>query len=45
MSKPLAEAQLAMIGLAQKNIDAIIADASDGVVDNPLPAEEEAANV
>jgi len=45
MSKPLAEAQLAMIGLAQKNIDAIITDASDGVVDNPIPAEEEAANV
>jgi len=45
MSKPLAEAQLAMIGLAQKNIDAIIADASDGVVDNPLPAEEVAASV
>jgi hypothetical protein len=45
MSKALAEAQLAMIGLAQKNIDAIIADASDGTVDNPLPTEEEPANV
>jgi lambda family phage portal protein len=40
MSQALAEAQLAMIGLSQKNIDAIIADASDGVIDNPLPAEE-----
>ena len=40
MSKALAEAQLAMIGLSQKNIDAIVADASDGHVDNPLPAEE-----
>jgi lambda family phage portal protein len=39
MSKALAEAQLAMIGMAQKNIDAIIADASDGVVDQPLPEE------
>jgi len=40
MSPALAEAQLSMIGLSQKNIDAIIADASDGTVDNPLPAEE-----
>lgn len=45
MSKALAEAQLAMIGVAQKNIDAIITDASDGTVDEPLPAEEEPANV
>lgn len=44
MSTALAEAQLAMIGMAQKNIDAIIADATDGIVDNPLP-EEEPANV
>lgn len=45
MSVALAEAQLAMIGMAQKNIDAIISDASDGQVNNPLPAEEpEAAN-
>jgi len=44
MSKALAEAQLAMIGLGQKNIDAIVADASDGVVDEPLPAEEEPVN-
>jgi lambda family phage portal protein len=41
MSKALAEAQLAMIGLSQKNIDAIVADASDGTVDQPLPAEQE----
>jgi lambda family phage portal protein len=40
MSTALAEAQLAMIGMAQKNIDAIIADATDGVVDNPLPEKE-----
>ena len=39
MSKALAEAQLSMIGLSPKNIDAIIADASDGVVDQPLPEE------
>jgi hypothetical protein len=45
MSVALAEAQLAMIGLAQKNIDAIITDASDGTVDNPLPTEEELADV
>jgi len=44
MSTALAEAQLAMIGMSQKNIDAIIADATDGIVDNPLP-EEEPANV
>lgn len=42
MSTALAEAQLAMIGMAQKNIDAIIADATDGVVDNPLPETEPA---
>ena len=40
MSQALAEAQLSMIGMAQKNIDAIIADASDGTVDNPLPEAE-----
>jgi lambda family phage portal protein len=40
MSQALAEAQLAMIGLSQKNIDAIVADATDGTIDNPLPAEE-----
>jgi lambda family phage portal protein len=43
MSQALAEAQLAMIGLSQKNIDAIIADASDGTIDNPLPTEEASA--
>lgn len=42
MSKALAEAQLAMIGVAQKNIDAIIADAVDGTIDNPIPDELEA---
>jgi hypothetical protein len=40
MSPALATAQLSMIGLSQKNIDAIVADATDGTVDNPLPAEE-----
>lgn len=49
MSTALATAQLSMIGMAQKNIDAIVADASDGTVDEPLPdvlltAEEVAAN-
>jgi hypothetical protein len=39
MSPALASAQLSMIGLSQKNIDAIIADTSDGTVDNPVPAE------
>jgi lambda family phage portal protein len=43
MSAALATAQLSMIGLSQKNIDAIVADASDGTVDNPLPAEEVAS--
>lgn len=45
MSKALAEAQLSMIGMAQKNIYAIIADASDGIVDNPIPTESEVASV
>jgi len=40
MSAALATAQLSMIGLSQKNIDAIVADASDGTVDNPVPTEE-----
>jgi lambda family phage portal protein len=40
MSAALATAQLSMIGLSQKNIDAIVADASDGTVDNPVPSEE-----
>jgi hypothetical protein len=40
MSQALATAQLSMIGLSQKNIDAIVADASDGQVDNPVPTEE-----
>jgi lambda family phage portal protein len=40
MSKALATAQLSMIGLSQKNIDAIVSDASDGQVDNPVPTEE-----
>ena len=43
MSPALATAQLSMIGLSQKNIDAIVSDASDGTVDNPIPAEEVAS--
>lgn len=39
MSEALARAQLSMIGLAPENIDAIVADATDGEVSNPLPAE------
>jgi len=39
MSEALARAQLAMIGLSDKNIDAIVTDASDGTVDAPLPEE------
>ncbi len=41
MSTALATAQLSMIGMSQKNIDAILSDVSDGSVDNPVPAEEE----
>lgn len=40
MSPVLAKAQLSMIGMSEKNVDAVIADATDGTVDNPLPAEE-----
>jgi lambda family phage portal protein len=43
MSAALATAQLSMIGLSQKNIDAIVADASDGTVDKPVPAEDVAS--
>lgn len=39
MSTAIASAQLAMIGLSQQNIDAIITDATDGTIDNPLPEE------
>ena len=39
MSEALARAQLSMIGLSPTNIDAIVADATDGEVSNPLPAE------
>ena len=42
MSAALASAQLAMIGMSQQNIDAIIEDASDGTVDTPLPPDTEA---
>jgi hypothetical protein len=45
MSVAVGQAKLAMIGMSQKNIDAVIADVTDGVVSNPIPAEEEAANV
>ncbi len=40
MSVAVGEAKLAMIGMSQKNIDAVIADVTDGVVDNPLPQTE-----
>lgn len=40
VSAALARAQLSMIGLSEKNIEAIIADTSDGVVDEPLPQDE-----
>jgi lambda family phage portal protein len=43
MSAALATAQLSMIGLSQNNIDALVADASDGTVDNPVPVEEVAS--
>ncbi|AMV30905.1 Phage portal protein, lambda family [Pirellula sp. SH-Sr6A] len=43
MSPALARAQLSMIGLTEKNIEAIVADASDGTVDNPIPAEDVAS--
>jgi hypothetical protein len=40
LSPVIASAQLSMIGLKQANIDAIVADASDGTVNNPVPTEE-----
>jgi lambda family phage portal protein len=42
MTPALAKAQLSMIGLSEKNIDAIIADASDGTVDTAFPEEVQA---
>lgn len=45
MSKAVGQAKLAMIGMSQKNIDAVIADTTDGVVDQPLPVEEGVTNV
>lgn len=44
MSKAVGQAKLAMIGMSQKNIDAVIADTTDGVVDQPIPTEEVAIN-
>lgn len=44
MSKAVGQAKLAMIGMSQKNIDAVIADTTDGVVDQPIPNEEVAIN-
>lgn len=41
MSTAVGEAKLAMIGMSQKNIDAVIADVTDGIVDNPIPTETE----
>lgn len=42
MSVAVGEAKLAMIGMSQKNIDAVIADVTDGTIDQPLPVEEPA---
>ena len=39
MSPVLAKAQLSMIGMSEANIEAVIADATDGTVDNPVPEE------
>lgn len=46
MSQAVGQAKLAMIGMSQKNIDAVIADITDGVVDNAPPQEvaSDAAN-
>lgn len=41
MSVAVGEAKLAMIGMSQKNIDAVVADVTDGVIDNPIPDESE----
>lgn len=41
MSVAVGEAKLAMIGMSQKNIDAVVADVTDGVIDNPSPDESE----
>jgi lambda family phage portal protein len=45
MSKAVGSARLAMIGMSQKNIDAVISDVADGVVDNPLPQDEVTSEV
>jgi lambda family phage portal protein len=45
MSTAVGEAKLAMIGMSQKNIAAVIADVTDGVIDQPPPANEEAEEV
>ena len=44
MRPSVAKAKLSMIGMKQQNIDAVIADVSDGTVDNPMPVEEVAAS-
>lgn len=41
MSVAVGEAKLAMIGMSQKNIDAVVADVTDGVIDNPIPEDSE----
>jgi hypothetical protein len=43
MSVAVGEAKLAMIGMSQKNIKAVIADVVDGKIDNPAPDQSEAA--
>jgi len=45
MSVAVGEAKLAMIGMSQKNIDAVVADVTDGIIDNPPPEESEVSVV
>jgi hypothetical protein len=45
MSEAAAKVFLASVGMPEEHIEILIADASDGVVDNPVPTEEEVANV
>jgi hypothetical protein len=45
MSEAAARVFLASVGMPDEHIEILIKDASDGVVDNPIPANEEVANV
>jgi len=42
LSPAIASAQLSMIGMSQKNLEAIVADSSDGIIDNS-PEQSEAS--